>query len=120
MAAQHLAYTYIFEIGLDEIPIDAKPWIEKEASKGNLEALNFLGNMYNTGKGVAKDQRKAVEIYKDLVNKNYVYGYTNLALCYLHGYGVEKDAKKAKEYLEQAANMGSQEALDIMENEKIK
>ena len=121
-AKEHIAFAYMFGIGLDNLTqdCDAKFWIERLASKGNLDALNFLGNMYNTGKGVAKDQRKAVEIYKELVNKNYIYGYTNLALCYLNGYGVDKDTKKAKQYLEQAASMGSQEAIEIMENAKLK
>ncbi len=121
IAAEHIAMAYMFNVGLEQLTEtdDAKYWIEKLSNKGNLEAQNFLGNMYMTGKGVPKDECKAANIYKSLVDKNYIYGFTNLALCYLNGKGVEKDTKKAKEYLEYARSMGSEDAIEIMKNAGI-
>ena len=36
-------------------------WINKAAEKNNADAQYFLGSMYQSGEGVAKDKRKALE-----------------------------------------------------------
>ena len=101
-AEEFLLNTYIYQIGLDgSLPNDAIHLIEKASNEGNLDAKNFLGNMYKLGKDVQKDETRAVKIYKELVEQNYSFGYTNLAICYLYGEGVKKDYSKAEALLKE-------------------
>ena len=72
-------------------------------NRQNPKAQNTLGLMYDSGLGVEKDQKKAVEWFtRSAMNGNAVAQY-NLALAYRYGEGVPKDDSKALEWYLKAA-----------------
>ncbi len=64
----------------------------------NDDACYNLGYCYYEGKGVAKNIKKAIELWQKGCDENYSSrcGYP-LGLCYMKGEGVKKDAAKAAE-----------------------
>lgn len=44
--------------------VEAVAAVRKQADRGDAEALDFLGWFYDTGRGVAKDPKRAAEIYQ--------------------------------------------------------
>jgi TPR repeat protein len=53
-------------------------------------------------KGVGKDAARAYKMAQLAEKTDTVWGYKAIARCYKDGIGVEKDAAKAKEYVEKA------------------
>ena len=58
------------------------------------------------GKGVQKDDAKAVEWYRKAVAQGEPYAQNNLGLCYEYGTGVPHDRTKAVEWYRKAAAQG--------------
>lgn len=77
------------------------------AQNGDAEAQHNLGLFYETGFGVAKDERLAVEWYTKAADQGYADGLFRLGRCYHDGVGVEKDLKRGLELYTEAANRGS-------------
>lgn len=48
--------------------------IQTEAAKGHADALSTLGWMYETGKGVAEDDQKAVSLYRAAIAQGDAFG----------------------------------------------
>ena len=65
------------------------------AEKGDAEAQNNLGVMYDYGEGVPKDFAEAVKWYRKAAVQGDVEAQTNLGFMYLTGYGVPKDYVQA-------------------------
>ena len=65
------------------------------AEKGDAEAQNNLGVMYDYGEGVPKDYAEAVKWYRKAAVQEYAEAQTNLGFMYLTGYGVPKDYVQA-------------------------
>lgn len=62
------------------------------------ESCNYLGILYQEGKGTAQNLTKAFLIFQNLCYSDSGYkqvGCYNLALCYANGQGVEQDYKRA-------------------------
>ena len=51
--------------------------------------------MYDNGRGVAKDARKAAELYEKAATQGHLKAQSNLAISYLNGDGVPKDDIRA-------------------------
>ena len=79
---------------------------QKAAEQGNAEAQFNLGLCYKRGKGVTKDDAKAVYWYSKAANQGYALAQHNLGLCYKRGEGVTKDYAKAVYWYSKAANQG--------------
>ena len=76
--------------------------------------------MYEIGRGVKKDYKKAAEYYQESADKGNADAQHNLALMYKKGKGVKKDYKKAIALYKKAANQGNvfaQYSLDVMYDE---
>ena len=90
----------------------AQKQLEKLASKGNRCAMQFLGNMYYTGRlGYDQDYAKAREWYEKSASLN-----DHWALCYLgyvhyYGRGVEIDYEKAFSLFARSAYKGNYTAM---------
>ena len=56
---------------------------------GNADAQCNLGRCYESGQGVEKDLKKAVQYYKLAANQGHLFAQNNLALCFEKGVGVE-------------------------------
>lgn len=80
-------------------------WMQKAADKGNDWAYEYLGAMYQEGKGVAKSDTKAFAAYlKVATNKEYDdIGKLRVGEMYYSGQGVAQDYTKAFEWLVKSA-----------------
>jgi len=74
------------------------------------EGASNLGAMYGLGMGVAKDEKKAAELYQRASEKGYPIASDNLGAMYHYGQGVTKDLKKAAEYYQKGSEQGSAHA----------
>lgn len=69
-----------------------------------------LARCYYYGKGIDENKAQSVGYFLELVNDNYKYAYNYLGLCYLNGYGVEKDTAFAYELFKQANKLNQTSA----------
>lgn len=75
-------------------------WFTKAAERGDSKAMNYLGVMYKSGKGVAIDKAKAYEWYIKAAEKGDYYAMGNLANMLENGDGIKRDKKAAREWRE--------------------
>ena len=66
--------------------------------------------MYEDGKGVAQDFKKAVELYQKAANLGNGAACNNLGDKYYQGSGVTQDYQKAVELYQKAADLGNASA----------
>jgi len=76
------------------------------AEQGNADAQNWLGFMYQNGRGVAQDDKEAVKWYRKAAEQGHAYGQSNLGVMYANGSGVAKDDKEAVKWYRMAAEQG--------------
>jgi len=96
--------------GTDKDIAKAFALIKPLAEKGNPQAQNNLGVMYENGRGVEKDEKEAVKWYRKAAEQDSATAQYVLGNMYANGELVEKDGKKAVEWLKKAAEQGNSEA----------
>ncbi|MGE4498380.1 MAG: tetratricopeptide repeat protein [Deferribacterales bacterium] len=88
----------------------------KYSNEGNPEAITYLGQMYETGRGTKPNIKKAVKLYKQAFEMGEPNAKYFLSYLYLTGRGVSRNYDKARKMLEElleagdmraAANLGS-------------
>ena len=86
-------------------------YYQKAADEGNLISMFELGKIYHNGKYAAKNRSKASELFRVAYARGIkrILSPTELAECYLKGYGVTKSDEKAIDLY----------ALDIANTERI-
>jgi Sel1 repeat-containing protein len=82
---------------------EAMKWLSKSAAQGRPEAMAELGEMYEGGEGVPKDETLAAVFYRMSCEARPDYqstssGCNNLAILYDEGRGVTQDAIEAYKY----------------------
>lgn len=82
----------------------AMRWAQSAAAQGDATAQFVLGSLY--AKGMAPDPRHAVKWYEAAAAQGNVKAMHNLALAYLSGDGVERNATTAIAWFTKAANGG--------------
>lgn len=80
------------------------------AESGDPAAMNGVGYMYDTGKGVRRDARDAVRWYRKAAENGSGYGMFNLGVQYRDGEGVPKDQREAARWFFKAADKGVADA----------
>ena len=80
-------------------------WLDV-ANQGDPAALNALGMMYQSGKGVARDVGTAARLYKKAAQAGLPAAQNNLAVLYEGGEGVPQDLVKAVDFYRRAASQG--------------
>ncbi|MBI5244419.1 MAG: protein kinase [Elusimicrobia bacterium] len=80
---------------------------EKAAAEGGSEAMNRLGEMLATGKGVSKDYGRAAAWFRKGAGAGSAAAQNNLGEMYANGWGVAPDFTAAKGWFEKAAAQGS-------------
>jgi uncharacterized protein len=90
---------------------EALPLYQPLAEAGYLTALNALGQMYENGKGVTKDDAKAVGYYKRAADKGFAIAITNLGLMTAQGHGTAKNDVEAVRLFKQAVEKGEAIAM---------
>lgn len=73
------------------------------AAKGHPEAMNALGQAYQTGRGTAADPARAADWYRKAADLNLADAQNNLGMLYLDGKGVSRDLREAFLLFEKAA-----------------
>ena len=76
-------------------PVEGMKWFRKSAQQNNPDAMNYIGELYKDGKGVAMNKQEAVKWFRkaaDLGNDDAMW---NLGRCYEKGEGVEKNIDQA-------------------------
>jgi TPR repeat protein len=81
-----------------------------EAQKGNADAQNDVGAMYNLGQGVSQDHAKAVQWFRKAAEQGHAQAQNNLGKSYLKGQGVPQDYSKAIQWYEKAVEQGNAQA----------
>ena len=76
------------------------------ADDGEVEAQFYMAYMYETGKGVERDDGKAAEYYHLAADQGHDRAQFNLGLAFERGRGVEQDLAQSLEWYLLAANQG--------------
>lgn len=88
------------------------------ANAGIAEAQYELGRMHYYGEECKRNYDTAIALFTQSSEAGTAGAYYMLGVCYLKGTGVEKDKVKATEYFNLAAQRGSREARQELENLK--
>ena len=116
-----LALGRIYDEGLG-VEVDHKEglrWFEKAADKGDANAQNVVGNIYLNADYVKNDPKKAFKYYQMAAAQGHLDGMVNLGYCYQEGIGTDMNIISAEEWLRKAAEGGSQDAIDILNQNPI-
>lgn len=76
------------------------------ADAGDAKAQYLMGYLYYQGQGVAQDDEKAFELFRNAADKGHVEAQTFLAFMYDAGRGVPQNKKKAFELYQASADEG--------------
>ena len=71
-----------------------------------LDAINHLGIRYARGRGVAKDSRAALKMFKMLAVEGYTPGMVNLGIAYELGLSGRRDHRRAYAWIRAALALG--------------
>jgi len=88
----------------------AVPVIERLAERGEADAQNFLGVMYDTGQGLTLDHLEAARWYRRAAEQGDADAQYNLATLYESGDGVARDEAEAAYWYRDAAEQGHDDA----------
>lgn len=83
-------------------------WITLARQQRHAEACYFLGTLYDEGKGVRANARKALRYYRRAARLSYVLAHTQLGTMYWHGDGVAKNGGQALQHYRTAAAQGDE------------
>lgn len=121
-AQVHLAQIYLNGKGVPKDEAEAARWYRKVVDQGNEpkvtslggDALVFskmahlnLGEMYENGKGVPKDEVEAARLYRIVADRGWADGQYQLGALYESGRGVQKNVAEAVRWYQLAARQGN-------------
>lgn len=90
---------------------NALHWQNKAVAGGNVDEICSLGAMYHD----FGDVPNALIWYEKAAEKGDDFALCALGEIYLNGEGVEKDLRKAEEYLRKSAALGNEDAVKLLE-----
>ena len=93
----------------DRAPADyakALKWYRAAADQGCLEAMDLLGFLYATGKGVRQDYAAALRWQRKAADGGLANGQHDLGVMYANGRGVPKNYQEAARWYRMAAEQG--------------
>jgi TPR repeat protein len=91
---------------------DANSIVESppDGDQSILDAINHLGIRYARGRGVAKDSRAALKMFKMLAVEGYTPGMVNLGIAYELGLSGRRDHRRAYAWIRAALALGVPQA----------
>ena len=111
MAQYELATCYHEGKGVEEDQEESAKWMLKAADNGSNRSVQWaMGRYYQEGWGVEKNSAEAVKWFERSAKKGLALAKYYLAMCYMNGDGVQKDEAKGEQLLEEAADMGDEDA----------
>ena len=112
---QYLLACMYIEGSYQPINLDtARELLTLSARHGLAEAQLELGVIYGKGQGVPVDRIKSIEMYKLAAEQKSATAHFNLGIIYLNGEGIEQDIECGIQHMSQAANLGMDEATDVL------
>ena len=96
---------------------EAFEWFKKAANQGHAGAQNYLGLMYDAGRGTKRDEREAVKWFRKAAEQGHKYAQYNLAVQYYEGRQVKRDYREAMKWFRKAADhghVGAQNFIGLM------
>ena len=111
LSAQIVKEQYGAEQG--ELLIDL---LMKSANLGYVEAQVDLMNIYYEGQYVTESPQLCVEYAQKAALQAHPDALFTLAICLIRGYGTKCNKKKAKEFLNLAAERGNNDAIEILKS----
>ena len=91
----------------EDYKVESVKWFRKAAEQGHAEAQYKLGKMYEDGRGVEQDSKKAIEWYQKAADRGLHGALYTLGKMYEDGRGVEQNNRKAVEWYWKAAEQHS-------------
>ncbi len=89
------------------------------ARLGNVQAKTHLAGLYMVGgRGIKKDEKKAVTLYSEAANFKDPGARFSLACCFRDGKGVEKNLDNAIHWFKKSAAQGNEAAQKVVESYK--
>ena len=88
---------------------DLQKW-QGLAEQGNAKAQFNLGVIYDSGRGVPEDDRRAVFWYSEAAKRGDANAQNNLGVMYANGRGVPKNDRQAMFWFHEAAERGNENA----------
>ncbi len=89
----------------------AASWFEQAAAADHPEAVRMLGYLFESGKGMPKDDGKAAELYRRAAELGDAFAQLNLGLMIDHARGgLTRDLDQAIDLLRRAADQGLHQA----------
>ena len=82
-------------------------WYRKAADLGSAQAQFYLGGMYETGRRVLRDYKRAAQWYHQAAMQGHVMAQVTLGYMYETGRGVAPDYQRAITWYRKAADQGS-------------
>ncbi len=95
-------------------PIPAVEWFRKAADKGHTFAMNWIGNAFWTGCGVAKNQAESVQWYRKTAELGSVDGQFAMGFALENGIGVLKNVDEAINWYRKAAAQDNAESIKAL------
>lgn len=92
----------------------AAEYYKKGAELGDVDCKNSLAAMYMKGKGVRKNQKKGFRLFWDISERD-KNAKCNLAMCYQHGCGTDKNILAAINIYNKLASEGDTFAIERLE-----
>jgi hypothetical protein len=89
-----------------DFPAAAKSW-QQACDAGEAKGCFGVGVMYEDGKGVTKDAKRAVDLYSRACDQSYSTACYNLGLMYGNARGVPADLKRAADLYRRACDGGN-------------
>ena len=86
--------------------------LRQEAAQGNAQAQFELGRLYESGLGVPKSHRKAMEYWKLAAEQNHALAQYGLGWLYFYGEGVMTDFREGCYWMRRAGSQGVQKAIE--------
>ena len=84
--------------------------LTEAAAQGHMEAQAYLAETYHFGRGVAQDDGRAFELYKQAAQQGHAVSQFNLGLSYKLGKGCEQSRDRAAKWWAKAAEQGDANA----------
>lgn len=93
-------------------PSAAVKFLFQAAEAGSPEAQYELGTMFESGKGVAQSDERALELYRKAAQQDFPEALNDMGvLHFIGGLGLQKDTDKALGYIERAADQRHPQAM---------
>lgn len=88
--------------------------LQATTKAGSSDAMVLLAALHMEGRGVPRDQQKAIALFRQAAAMQNADAMYRLGICYEHGAGVPQDMAEAYTWFRKAASYGHEEALRIL------